>query len=139
MPTSGESCQLTNNWQSLTPRASWSLPVGDRRMLSPEIDLWRTVEQDARAHALTTLGALEAAPLEFGHVVAWVTCRFGRTDNLSEVHRAGAPIGETPVTLCGEVIPSAVLRLSLSPNLVRSLGKCRYCETAYLQQRTAAA
>jgi hypothetical protein len=104
---------------------------------STQQEAWRRIEQEALAQVRTELAAEDLHPLPFGHVVAWSDCRFARTDLLSVVHRAGESIGETAVTLCGEVIPSAIRRLQLSPNLVRTLGRCRYCEDIYVKRQAA--
>lgn len=89
---------------------------------------WPEIEREARAEALAALHADEVTPLEHGRLVAWAECRFGRTDRFSNVHRVGAPFGEAAMTLCGEVVPAAIVRLPLTPGLVRTLGRCRYCE-----------
>lgn len=91
---------------------------------------FRSIQQDACKQALEAEG--ETLPL--GQPVAWAERRFGRTDGLSVVHRAGdAALSMTSDqrTLCGETVPAAILRVALSPNLVRSLGRCRYCDEAY--------
>ncbi len=98
---------------------------------------WRRIEAEALAQVRTELEAEDTLTLPFGQIVAWSDCRFARTDVLSVVHRAGEAIGETAVTLCGEVVPSAIRRLQLSPNLVRTLGRCRYCEDSYMQKQVA--
>ncbi len=100
-------------------------------------ETWLRVERDALAQVRTELDAEDTQPLPFGQIVAWSECRFARTDVLSVVHRAGESIGETAVTLCGEVVPSAIRRLQLSANLVRSLGRCRYCEDNYAKKELA--
>lgn len=109
-------------------------------MTEREWDQWLRVEADARASALATLAVLEAAPLELGRAVAWVECRFGRTDGFSLVHRVGEPFGDAPHTMCGERVPAAIrLVAPLTPNLIRSLGRCRYCESTYAKTRAVAA
>jgi hypothetical protein len=100
-------------------------------------DAWLRIEHEALTQVRTELEAEDTQPLPFGQIVAWSDCRFARTDELSVVHRAGETVGETALTLCGEVIPSPVRRLQLSTNLVRTLGRCRYCEAAYLKQEAA--
>lgn len=99
---------------------------------------WRTVERDALEQVRADIAVVESMPIEAGTPVAWAECRFGRTDSLSVVHRAGSPIGETPMTLCSAVIPSAMLRLTLTPNLIRSLGRCKWCEAEYMAKGAAA-
>lgn len=101
----------------------------DRAMDSTTID-FRGIQQDACKQALEA----EGETLALGQPVAWAERRFGRTDGLSVVHRAGgAALAMTSDqhTLCGEVVPAAILRVALSPNLCRSLGRCRYCDEAY--------
>ncbi len=98
---------------------------------------WLRIEAEALAQVRTELEAEDTLKLPFGQIVAWSDCRFARTDVLSVVHRAGEPIGETAVTLCGEVVPSAIRRLQLSVNLVRTLGRCRYCEDSYTKRQAA--
>lgn len=91
------------------------------------------IGRDARA-----LAATQDASIQHGQPVAWAECRFGRTDGFSAVHRGGAPVAGTAVTLCGEVIPSPILRVPLTPRLIDSLGRCRYCENAYIERGAAA-
>ncbi len=100
-------------------------------------DSWLRIEREALAQVRTELEAEDTQPLPFGQIVAWSDCRFGRTDVLSVVHRAGESIGETAVTVCGEVVPSPIRRLQLSANLVRTLGRCRYCEERYVKMEAA--
>jgi len=98
---------------------------------------WLRIEREALAQVRTELEAEDTQPLTFGAIVAWSDCRFARTDELSVVHRAGEAIGDVALTLCGEVIPSAIRRIRLSANLVRSLGRCRYCEDQYTKRAVA--
>lgn len=95
---------------------------------------WNDIEQAARAQIVAELAEADTAPLAYGHVVAWVECRYGRTDGLGPVHRVGAWDMERASTICGEVIPAAIRRLPLSASVVRTLGRCRYCEAEYAQQ-----
>jgi hypothetical protein len=95
------------------------------------VDTWREVEREAREQMLVALEADENTQLVFGNHIAWVDCRFGLTDSLSSVHRVGFPEGRAAVTTCGELIPAPKLRMSLTPGLIRSLGRCRYCEAEY--------
>jgi hypothetical protein len=101
-------------------------------------DDWRKLEIDARTEALASVEATEGAPLPSGQVVAWAECRFGRTDGLSAVHRAGPTVGDYQRTLCGDQIPVAMMRVALTPNLIRTLGRCRYCEAVYAEEGVAA-
>lgn len=94
----------------------------------------QAIEQEARAEAI----AAELTPLEWGAPVAWAECRFGRTDGLSVVHRIGAWTVDDARTICGESVAAPILRVVLTPNLVRTLGRCRYCETAYALKGAAA-
>lgn len=102
-------------------------------------DDWRAIEHEAREQALADLQAVEAQPLPRGHLVAWSECTtWGHTNGLSLVHRAGDPIQGEAATLCGEKIPAPVMRIALTWGLVDSLGRCRYCEDAYMQKGNAA-
>ena len=98
---------------------------------------WLRIEREALAQVRTELEAEDTQPLTFGAIVAWSDCRFARTDVLSVVHRAGESIGDTALTLCGEVIPSPIRRLQLSANFVRTLGRCRYCEDLHMKRKAA--
>ncbi len=92
---------------------------------------WRQVELEARADALA--GLEDFAPMPTGTLIAWSQHRFGgTTDGFSPVHR----VGDSTVTLCGEEIPAAIRRVPVA--LVRSLGRCRYCEAKYGKQEHAA-
>lgn len=93
---------------------------------------WRQLEADARAEVLSTIAADDF--LQPGRVVAWVLCRFGRTDGLSVVHRVGQPIAGVAATLCGEIIPPAIRLIPLNANLARTLGRCSYCERLNAKQ-----
>lgn len=91
---------------------------------------WRRIQRDAIAVALE----IEGVALPLGQSVAWAERRFGRTDGLSTVHRADEADPndvESQHTLCGDRVPAPILRLALSPNLVRTLGRCRFCEAEY--------
>lgn len=94
---------------------------------------WERIEREAYAQSREDAVMAEHTPMEFGRPVAWSECRFGRTDSLSLVHRE-----QDDRTLCGELVPAPILRVALTPNLVRTLGKCRYCETAFAQKGRAA-
>ncbi len=96
---------------------------------------WRALEIEARADALRGLESEETTALQAGALVAWSTHRFGgTTDGFSPVHR----VGESGVTLCGAPIPEAIKRVRLSGQIVRSLGRCKYCEAKYSKQEQAA-
>jgi hypothetical protein len=75
-----------------------------------------------------------ATPLELGAHIAWTLPGYlETTDRFSEVHRVGNPLLELSRTLCGEMIPPVVRRVPLSPRVMTSLGRCRYCEDLYVQ------
>ncbi len=99
---------------------------------------WQRIEQEAREQMRAELDVAEATPLEAGRFVAWTECRFARTDGFSVVHRVGEPMGDTPMTLCGDVVPEPIRRVILSPNLVRALGRCRYCDAVFAHKGAAA-
>lgn len=92
---------------------------------------WQAVEADARAQALAYMTADETTPLEWGQFIAWAEGRYGRTDGLSVAHRVGEPFGQAPMTICGEIVPEPISRLSLTARLIHTLGKCRYCEQGF--------
>lgn len=100
---------------------------------------WRAIERDARAVALDVLDAEEKTPLEFGAHVAWVYTMYGRTDDLSHVHRVGKPLGDAPYTACHEAIPEAIKRMILTPALLTSIAPCRLCEAEYQRGKRHAA
>lgn len=102
-------------------------------------NLWQEIEREATEQVRAEVEAAEVTPLEWGAMVAWAECRFGRTDGLGVVHRVESWSLDDARALCGERIPSPVLRLPLTPNLVRTLGRCRYCETAHQQRKGVAA
>lgn len=100
-------------------------------------DEWRVIERAARKQVRADLEAIEAMPLSWGGAVAWVECINRKTDALSAIHRAGDPMKAQRTTLCGEVIPAAILRLALSADLIRVMGRCKYCEALYVQKGAA--
>lgn len=101
-------------------------------------DDWHRIEAEAREQNRATLVAADGVPLVHGSVVAWSECRNGKTNDLSLVHRVGELVGDTNLTLCGEIIPAPLLRLPLSAPFIRVLGRCRYCEEAYVKHGVAA-
>lgn len=103
-----------------------------------QADPWRQIEHEAREQVRRDVEAEEAQPLALGSAVAWAKYCHGWTDSLSPVHRVGEPIQGQAMTLCGDVIPCAMMRLPLSPDLVRTLPRCRYCEASYMQKGNAA-
>jgi len=102
---------------------------------------WRALERTAIEYALTLVDEAELAGLEFGQPIAWVTAAYGgRTDGLSPVHRVGEPIGAQPFTTCQEQIPAPIHWFTLSPALIDSMPRCRFCVAALqrLAKETAA-
>lgn len=106
--------------------------------MTDDREMWKRIEREAREQALAVMAKDEFTPLEFGRSLAWVECSYGKTDGLSVVHRVGEVLGDSPRALCGAKIPDVLLRLPLSANLVRSLGRCHYCESAYADKGIAA-
>lgn len=92
---------------------------------------WREIEQAAREQVQAELVTRLDTPLVFGEHIAWAVNRFGRTDDLSPIHRVGFPVGNEPFTTCGEAIPNPVSWLVLSPRLIQSMPPCRFCESEY--------
>ncbi len=92
---------------------------------------WREIEAAAREHALTVLEIDENTPLVYGAHIAWTTGIYGRTDELSPLHRVGYPIGSKPYTTCHEAIPEPIRWFILSPALLRTMPPCRFCEAEY--------
>lgn len=98
---------------------------------------WLEIEREAYDQVRAELAAVTAPAL--GDAVAWVDCRYGRTDALSAVHRVGPPLDRKHQhTKCGEVIPEPIRRIALNPALVRSLGRCKWCEALPAKQGVAA-
>jgi hypothetical protein len=92
---------------------------------------WSRIEREAREQVVAAVQADEVTPMALGTSIAWAECRFGRTNDLSLVHRVGESRFDEQWALCGERIPPAILRVALSPNLVLSLGRCRYCDAEH--------
>lgn len=93
---------------------------------------WRSIEREARAHALAVLEIEEHTPLVVGDHIAWSTTAYrGVVDGFSPVHRVGVPIGNKPHTTCHEAIPEPIRRMILSPALVSSMEPCRFCEAEF--------
>ena len=105
----------------------------------PRREEFRRLEHEAKEQVSAELLAAEQEPLAYGDVVAWVDRRYSLTDSLTPVHRVAIPTGQEPKTFCDEVIPPPTLRFgsaTLTPRLVESLGRCRWCEHGYaLDQR----
>ncbi len=89
---------------------------------------WQRIEQEARDVALACLTRDENTPLAFGAFIAWTECQFGLTNGLSELHRVGFPQHDDVYTTCGARIPEPVRWFSVSPAMVRTMGKCKFCE-----------
>jgi hypothetical protein len=91
-------------------------------------ETWQRIEREARAVAMAELERDENTPLAFGAFIAWTECQFGLTNGLSAVHRVGFPQHNDTYATCGERIPQPVRWVPLSPALVRTMGKCKFCE-----------
>ena len=91
----------------------------------------RQLEADARAEASVGLEGLEATPLEFGAHIAWSECLMGRTNGFSAVHRVGLPQFAHAYTTCGELVPAPVTWIPLSPAMIRTMPRCKFCEAEH--------
>lgn len=93
-------------------------------------ETWRAIEQAAREQVSAELLREETVTPVLGSLVAWTeTGWLGTTAGFSEVHRVGAAIEGQAMTLCGETVPPPKRRVAhLTTELVRSFGRCRYCE-----------
>ena len=91
---------------------------------------WRAVEAAARAQVSAELLREEAYLPAVGSLVAWAeTGWMGTTDGFSRVHRVAAAVQGQAMTLCSETVPPPKRRVAhLTPDLVETLGRCRYCE-----------
>lgn len=92
---------------------------------------WERIEAEALEQTRAELDTRVNTPLVFGEHIAWAICRFGRTDDLSAVHRVGFPLKHEPYTTCGEKIPAPVLWMALNPRLIERMPSCRFCEAEY--------
>lgn len=92
---------------------------------------WREIEREAREVALEGFRKDESTPLVFGAPIAWVDGKYGRTDDLSAIHRVGYPKGNRPQTTCGIEIPAPIRWMTLGPGLLRTMDACRFCESEY--------
>lgn len=100
------------------------------------MDDWQRIEAEAKAQVRVEIIAAELAGLVVGQPIAWARYERGMTDRLSSVHRVGDPMGDRSMTLCGEIIPSASCRIPLvSENVVRTYGRCRYCESVLARRK----
>lgn len=95
--------------------------------MSPETD-WQRIEREARDQVRQELEIAENTPLEFGAFIAWTECQFGLTNDVSALHRVGFPQHGENYATCGERIPLPVRWVPLSPAMVRTMGKCKFCE-----------
>lgn len=105
--------------------------AGIRIEAKRQAEPWRQIEHEAREEVRAALPAIEALPLAFGAHVAWAVGLYGHTDGISPLHRVGTPLRGESAAICGEIIPAAWQRLTLSPSLVQSMARCRYCEDEY--------
>lgn len=94
---------------------------------------WREIEREAREQNSLDVIRLESTPLEFGQHIAWTTCLLACTNGISELHRVGHPILGYDHTTCGDVIPPPVRWLPLSPAIIRTLPRCKYCEAEHVR------
>lgn len=91
---------------------------------------WLDIEREAKDQVTDELKRLEETPLVFGDPIAWAEYRYARTDGLSEVHHVGVPKGKDgsePYTTCEIPIPPPIAWLPLSPAMIRTMPRCRYC------------
>ena len=102
-------------------------------MSEPRDPGWREIEDAARDQVSADLDRLESTPLEFGQHIAWSLCLLACTNGMSELHRVGHPVLGYDHTTCGDVIPPPVRWLPLSPAIVRTLPRCKYCEAEHVR------
>ena len=102
-------------------------------------EMWLQIEREAREVASAVLDRDENTPLVFGAFIAWTECQFGLTNGLSPIHRVGFPQHNDAYTTCGELIPSPLRWFSLSPAIVRTMGKCKFCEAEMARREREAA
>jgi hypothetical protein len=96
---------------------------------------WDLIEQEARQQVREELTAAENTPLVFGAAIGWTECYDGRTRDLLPLHRVGFPNGGYAFTTCGEVIPPPVRWRVLSPAIIRTAAKCRFCEAEAMRAK----
>ncbi len=98
-------------------------------MTSPtQSETWERFEAEVREDMRARLAVEEVTPLEFGAAIAWSRNSRGKTDEFTPVHRIGFPQIDRAFTACGELVPAPILWLPLSPAMIRTMDKCRYCE-----------
>ncbi len=96
--------------------------------MSERAAMWEQLEREAREQVQAELDVDEVTPLEFGAAIVWSSCVMGRTNGLSEVHRVGFPQINHAFTACGELIPAPIRWVRASAAVIRTMGKCKYCE-----------
>jgi hypothetical protein len=89
---------------------------------------WLQLEIAAREQAVADSEAMRAAPLAYGQPIAWNRMRRGETVGLTEIHRVGDAPRDIPFTACGFSIPLPDRWFPLSPAMIRTMAKCKYCE-----------
>lgn len=96
---------------------------------------WLRIEGEAREQCAADLALLERTPLEVGAPIAWVECLLAHTNGLSPLHRVGKAQFGSAYTACGDLIPSPVRWIPVSPAMARTMAPCRDCIAA-LQRMT---
>ena len=105
--------------------------MSETRADRPTREAWQQVDAEVRQQLASDIERLESTPLEVGAHIAWSECMLGRTSGLSALHRVGHPQLGYDHTSCGEVVPPAVRWLPLSPAMIRTLPRCKYCEAEH--------
>lgn len=90
---------------------------------------WKAIEAAAHAEAMALVELERQTAPELGSFVAWGITRdySGVIAGFTPLHRVGIPIGDKPHTTCHEAIPDPLLRMRLSPALIRTMPKCDFC------------
>ncbi len=101
--------------------------------MSTATETWQRIEEEAHAQVLAELDVDEVTPLEFGAAIVWSSCVMGRTNGLSPVHRVGFPQINHAFTACGELIPAPIRWVRASSAVIRTMGKCKYCEAEIMR------
>ncbi len=96
-------------------------------------ETWQRIEEEARAQIQAELDVDEVTPLEFGKPIVWSSCVMGRTNGISDVHRVGFPQVGHAFTACGELIPAPIRWVRASAAVIRTMGKCHYCEAELIR------
>lgn len=97
----------------------------------PVDETWTRIKAEALAQIILDLARLHETPLAFGQHLAWVTHEANLTAELSPLHRVGFPIDARPYTGCGERIPPPICWLPLSPALIATMPRCKFCVAEY--------